>query len=425
MQMAYGKRTLLGFLLVHFACLGTDAKPMVNDGDWPWWRGLERNGIAHGGNYPVDWDKQKNVVWVASIPGRGQSSPAVVAERVFLTTADEKRQAQSVLCLNRATGELIWQKELHKGGFEKEVHKKCSHAAASVASDGERIFVAFLNHKAIWLTCLDNKGKVVWQKKVCDFNSKFGFGASPLIYENNVIVATDNQGGGYLTAYDRRSGKVAWNVKRQATPSYSSPTVASVAGRQQLLLSGGDKVSGYDPGTGKLLWSGRGGSVQTVNTMSFGGKHVFASGGYPTKETLCYDATGSGKLVWKDKGDIANVPSMIFHKGFLYYVSDGGIAHCREASTGKVLWKGRLKGEFSASPTLAGENLYCISETGVAFLWKADPKQFKLVSEIPMGDEGFASPVACGGKLYLRVAEGKESSRIEKLYCIGPKKPTP
>ena len=214
-------------------------------------------------------------------------------------------------------------------------------------------------------------------------------------------------------------------MERQATPSYSSPIVATVAGRRQLLLSGADKISSYDPGTGKLLWSGRGGSVQTVNTMSFGGKLVFASGGYPTKETLCFDASGAGKLIWRDKGDIANVPSMIFYEGFLYYVSDGGIAHCREAATGKVRWKGRLKGEFSASPTLAGENLYCTSETGVVFLWKADPNNFKPVAEIPMGDEGFASPVACGGKLYLRVAEGKENARIEKLYCIGPKKPTP
>ena len=416
---------IIVILLAHLIGPTLAGKAKATTDDWPWWRGLERNGIAHGKDYPVDWDTKKNVVWVTSIPGRGQSTPTVVADWVFLTTADEKRQLQAVLCLNRSTGKLMWRRELHKGGFETEVHKKCSHATASVASDGERIFAAFLNNKAIWLTCLDNKGKTIWQKKVCDFNSKFGYGASPLIYENNVIVATDNQGGGFLTAYERRSGKVAWNMERQATPSYSSPTVATVAGRMQLLLSGADKISGYDPDTGKLLWSGRGGSVQTVNTMSFGGKLVFASGGYPSKETLCFDASGAGKLVWRDKGDIANVPSMIFHEGFLYYVSDGGIAHCREAATGKVRWKGRLKGEFSASPTLAGGHLYCISETGVVFLWKADPNNFKIVAEIPMGDEGFATPVACGDRLYLRVAEGTESARIEKLYCIGHKKPTP
>ena len=175
------------FLAAEVFCAVPGTK--VSAKDWPWWRGLTRNGIASGTGYPVEWSKTKNVTWSTQIPGRGHSSPTIVGQYVLLTTADEKAQTQTVLCLDRATGKPRWQKVLHRGGFEMEIHKKCSHAAASVASDGERLFTVFLNHKAIWLTALDFTGRQLWQKKVCNFTSKFGFGASPLIHGNHVIIA--------------------------------------------------------------------------------------------------------------------------------------------------------------------------------------------------------------------------------------------
>jgi hypothetical protein len=263
---------------------------------------------------------------------------------------------------------------------------------------------------------------VLWQKKVCDFTSKFGFGASPLIHGSHVIIASDNMGGGFLTAYDRRTGKIAWNTPRQATPSYSSANVARVAGQLQLLISGADKITSYNPANGKLLWSHKGASVQTVSTMAFSDTLVFASGGYPTKETLCFNAAGAGKLVWREKGDIANVPCMLVHEGSLFLVTDNGVAWCRDAATGKPRWSARLKGEFSASPTLAAGHIYAINETGSVFIYKANPKKFESVAEIQMGTESFATPVACGGRVYLRVTEEAGGNRIEKLYCIGRRK---
>ncbi|MBP64094.1 MAG: hypothetical protein CMJ62_21455 [Planctomycetaceae bacterium] len=390
--------------------------------DWPWWRGPNRNGVANGASYPVAWSRTKNVLWTATLPGRGHSTPTVVGPNVLLTTADEKAQTQSILCLDRATGKPCWQKVLHRGGFETEIHKKCSHAAASVASDGQRLFTVFLNHKAIWLTALDFSGRVLWQKKVCAFTSKFGFGASPLIHDGHVIIASDNMGGGFLTAYDRRTGKVVWNTPRQGTPSYSSANVARVAGRLQLLIAGGDKITSYNPTSGQLLWSQKGASVQTVSTMAFTDTLVFASGGYPTKETLCFDARGNGKLMWREKGNIANVPCMLVHAGSLYLVTDNGVAWCRDVATGKPRWSARLKGEFSASPTLAGDHIYAVNETGTVFIFKANPKKFESVAEITMGSEGFATPVACGGRIFLRVAEETSGKRIEKLYCVGRSK---
>ena len=263
------------------------------DDDWPQWRGRNRDGKATTDAAPVSWSETKNVVWKAAVPGRGQSDPTVVGRHVFLTTADEKTQIQSLLCFDRQSGKPLWKTDVHKGGFEKEKHGKCSDAVSTVACDGQRAFAVFLNQKAIWVTAFDLKGKKIWQKQVSKFNSKFGYGASPLLYKSYLIVASDNQGGGTLTALDRKSGNVVWNTQRQAAPTYSSPAVATVAGKEQLLISGADRITSYDPGTGKLAWSCQGASIQTVNTMAFAGDLVYASGGFPTKETFCIRADGS------------------------------------------------------------------------------------------------------------------------------------
>jgi outer membrane protein assembly factor BamB len=400
----------VAFLLVWHPCL--------HAGDnWPQWRGTNRDGKALDEVVPVEWSETKNIVWKAAVPGRGQSDPTVVGPSVFLTTADE--QQQSLLCFDRKTGEQSWQAVVHKGGFESEKHEKCSLAAPTVACDGERVFVTFLNRAAIYVTAFSMGGQQLWQHKVSDFNSKFGYGASPLLYKSYVIVASDNQGGGALTALDRKTGSVVWNTPRQATPSYSSPVVASVAGKQQLFLSGADRITSYEPDTGKRLWSCKGASIQTVNTMAFAGGLVYAAGGYPTKETLCIRADGSSEVVWREKGQISNVPSMLAHAGYLYHVTDEGIAICRDAATGSIKWKHRLGGTFSASPVLAGEHIYVSNESGQTFVFKPTPNAFELVAENQLGDEAFASPVVCAGRIYLRVAASSSDGRKETLYCIG------
>ena len=183
------------FLLLWYPCL------YAGD-DWPQWRGTNRDGRALDEVVPVNWSETKNIIWKAAVPGRGQSDPTVVGPSVFLTTADE--QQQSLLCFDRKTGEQSWQAIVHKGGFDSEKHEKCSLAAPTVACDGERVFVAFLNRAAIYVTAFSMGGQQLWQQKVSDFNSKFGYGASPLLYKSYVIVASDNQGGGAVNCAGSR-----------------------------------------------------------------------------------------------------------------------------------------------------------------------------------------------------------------------------
>lgn len=389
-------------------------------GDWPAWRGPNHNGIAEGKAPPTEWSDRKNVVWKTPVPGRGHSSPTVFGNQIFLATANESDQTQSVVCFDRDTGKPQWQTVVGRGGFPK-IHNKNTHATQTVACDGERLFITFFNNDSIQLTTLGLDGKQQWQKVCAPFRPKaylYGYAASPLIYKANVIVVGDCDTGSFLTAYDRKSGEVAWRGSRPAKLSWSSPIVANVAGREQLLLSGCEMVTSYDPDTGRELWKTAATTSATCGTMVWEGDLVFASGGYPKAETVCIRADGSGRIVWKNIQKCYE-QSMLVQGGFVYAVTDVGVGYCWKADDGQEMWKSRLQGPVSASPILAGGNIYASDERGTTFVFRANPKEFELVAQNQLGTESFATPTICGGQIYLRVAQGSGGGRQEFLYCIG------
>ncbi len=391
--------------------------------DWPRWRGPNFNGVAAEGQAPpTSWTDTKNVVWKTEVPGRGHSSPVIIGSQIFLTTADEAAQTQSVVSFDRKTGERLWMTEVNKGGFPAKIHSKNTHASPTVAYAGERLFAVFNNHDRAQLACLDMAGKLLWQKDAAPYvpnKYKFGFAPSPLIYKDTVIVSSEFDGeGSSLAAMRLTDGEEVWRTARPQKTSYSSPIVAHVAGRDQLLLSGCGHVTSYDPATGKELWQCEGPAAATCGTLVWDGDLVFASGGYPQKETLAVKADGSAEVVWRN-GDKSYEQSMLAHDGFLYALNDTGIAMCWNAQTGKLQWRERLSGPVSASPILAGGNLYTCNEKGTFFVYKADPKNFQLVAKNQLGDESFATPTIVDSKIYLRVADSSGGKRRETLYCIG------
>lgn len=397
------------------------AAPTFGADDWPWWRGPGRDGKSPDGGAPAAWSETDDIVWKAEVPGRGHSSPTVVGDRILLSTADEEEEVQSVLCYDRETGKPLWKTDIHQGGFETEMHKKNSQASSTVACDGTRVFAAFLNNRAIWVTALDLDGKQLWQTEVGGFDSKFGYSASPVIYKSSVLVAGDHQGGGFLAAVHRGTGEILWRKLRPAVATYASPVVAHVSGKDQLLMPGCDLVASYDPNTGDELWSCPGTTEACVGTIVSAGDLVYATGGYPGKQTLCVRADGSQEVVWENNRK-AYVPSLLLHEGYLYLVNDDGIGYCWNAATGEQAWQARVGGNFSASPTLAGELIYVGSEQGTVTVFKATPEKYEPVAENRFADsEIFASPVACGGQLFLRVGKGG-SNRHEVLYCIGKRR---
>jgi len=388
----------------------------VNPQDWPWWRGPNFNAVVSDQKLVTQWSEAKNVVWKAPVPGRGHSSPIIVGSRVFLATADEKAKAQSVLCFDRETGKELWRTKVHEGAVEGRYHGKNTLASSTLACDGKLVFAVFHHESSIWATALDLDGKQVWQEKVGKFVSHWGYSASPTLYRSTIIIATDHKQGGALFALERATGKLRWETPRPPAPSYASPIVLNVAKKDQLLIAGANQIISYDPDTGKQLWSAKGTSLECVSTIIADGDRIFATGGFPDKETLCIRADGSGEVVWRVKaGDF--VPSQILHKGHIYCVLDNGVAFCLNADTGKETWKDRLGGAFSASPILVGENIYIPSESGKTFVFQANPNKLELVADNQLGKGIYASPAVSRGRLYLRVVSADKGQ--EMLYCIG------
>jgi outer membrane protein assembly factor BamB len=387
--------------------------------DWPWWRGLHRNGVAADGVLPpLAWSDSEHVLWKTPVPGRGHGSPIVVEDQVFLNVADHDRDVQALLCLDRDTGAERWQAVVHRGGFHPKGNPKSSMASSTPACDGARVFVNFMNNDAIWTTAVSRDGRPLWQTKITDYQLHQGFASSPAVYGPLVIISADNKGQGAIAALDRVTGKVVWRRERPKLPNYTSPIVLTVAGREQLLFTGCDLVTSLDPSTGETCWETAGSTTECVTSTVTDGTHIFISGGYPKNHLAAVKADGSGTVVWEN-GSRVYVPSMIVRDGHLYSVLDEGIAACWKCDTGEEVWKGRLGGTFSSSPVLAGDRLYATNESGTTFVFRADPAAFELLAENQLGDESFATPAICGGRIYMRLAAQVEGQRREALYCVG------
>jgi hypothetical protein len=393
------------------------AKP----GDWPWWRGPNFNGIAEAGqDVPLEWGDSRNLLWKVRVPGRGHASPTVVGNRIFLSTADERSPSQGVVAFDRETGKQLWLTPISQGGFPK-THPKNTHATPTVACDGERLFVTFHHHDKLTLAALDLDGKRLWTEEIGPYAPRlyeYGYAPSPLLYRDNVILCADYEGGGYLVSHDRATGKRVWRSKRPVSYSFSSPVVATVAGKEQLLLSGCAVVAAYDPATGAELWSTPGTTMATCGTMVWDGDLVFASGGYPQAQTICVKADGSGRVVWKNNVKCYE-QSMLAVKGYVYAVSDQGVAYCWRGADGREMWKQRLSGPVSSSPVLAGDAILATVEDGTTYVFRANPEKYEAIARNKLGDEGFATLAVCGNRIYLRGATGGGNSREEWLYCVG------
>ena len=395
--------------------------PTVDSGDWPWWRGPSSNGVAEAGQRaPLEWSSDKNVSWKASVPGRGHSSPIVVGQRVFLTTADERNQVQSVLCFDRGSGQQLWQTNVNKGGFPSRINRKNTHASSSVACDGNRLYSTFFNHDRIQVVALGLDGTILWNQVAGRFTPdefKNGYAASPLLYGQTVVVAGDFDGKAFLAALDTRSGESVWRTSRPSRINYASPIVGRVAGRDQLLISGGDRVASYNPHDGKPYWEADATTMATAGTMVWDSDRVYASGGYPQAETVCVLADGSGKVLWRNRQKCYE-QSLLAVDNHVYAINDGGIAFCWQGQSGKELWRERLQGPISASPILSDGNIYASNERGTTWIYRATPDRFELVAENRLGSESFATPTICGSQVFLRVADTVNDRRRESLYCI-------
>jgi outer membrane protein assembly factor BamB len=374
--------------------------------DVPWWRARAVFGSPNAG-VALTWSDSKNVLWKTPVPGRGHSSPCVLGERIILTTADADEGTQHVLCLSLITGKVDWTREVHRGKFVFS-NTKNSQASPTAATDGSLVFVSFVVDEAVWLSALTLKGEVSWQTEVGPFVSKEGFGASPLIAGDAVIVAADNVGPSWLAAVHRASGEILWRLPRGAGNSYATPVVQQVGQEEHILLAGIETVTARRVRDGGEVWTIPG-PVLSASTPAIGDGLLFVTGCTPESGISGIRLSNPPETLWNHRIKV-EVPSPLYSDGLVYLTQDLGIMLCVEAETGKVVWRKRLGGNAASSPILVGDRILQCMEDGRTVILRAG-RDAEVLGE-NMLDEGIlATPVLSRGRLLIRT--------LGHIYCIG------
>jgi outer membrane protein assembly factor BamB len=385
--------------------------------DWPCWRGPRLDGTSLETNVPIYWNATSNIAWRTELPGAGHASPIVFGDRVFTVSALADTQERLLLCLDRKTGELLWKQKVLSAPFEQK-HELNSFASSTPATDGERIYVSFLDRDHMFAAAYDFQGKELWNNRPGPFSSMHGFCSSPLIYRDKVILNGDHDGDSYLVALSRTDGRMIWKTARENhTRSYCAPLIREMAGRQQMVLSGDKCVASYDPEEGERRWVIDGPTEQFVASPVYSEKTglVYITGGFPAHHILAIRPNGTGNvtgthIVWRTTKGAAYVPSPIIAGDYFLVVSDSGVAYCFEAANGNVAWTERL-GVEHASLVSAEGRVYFLNDRGVMNVVKPGPR-FERLAENDLGESFFASPAISRGQIFLR---GEKH-----LFCIGP-----
>lgn len=397
----------------------------VDAEDWLQWRGpTGDNHAPTGATAPVEWSESEGLAWKTALPGRGHSSPTLVGNRIYLTTADDAKQTQSLLILDRTTGRLINEVPTSTGSFPARIHPNNTNASPTVASDGKRVFVLFCHDDAAYVTAYDLFGNRLWEKRVGGFDPQqyqFGFGSSPRIVDGVLVLSTEYDGPeSGLYAVDPSTGEPVWSTPRPKTLSYSTPAVAPISGSNLLLMSGNNRLAAYEARSGQEVWNVAGSSRATCGTMVWDESLglAFASGGYPNPFTLAVQLDGDHDIVWQNSTKCYE-QSLLVVDGYVYAASDSGVAYCWQGSDGTEMWKRRLGGKFSSSPVLVDGNIYVTSEQGTMHVFAANPERFVALGKNQLGDSGFATPTPADGRLYHRYATGEAGGQQEYLVAIG------
>jgi outer membrane protein assembly factor BamB len=388
--------------------------------DWPCWRGPRGDGVSLEKGVPTEWDAA-HVAWKIAVPGVGHASPIVWGDRVLTVTALPEKLDRVLICFDRATGNILWQKTVVHGPLEK-LHSENSYASGTPATDGHRVYVNFRVGDDLVVAAHDLKsGEQLWKVQPGTHAGEWGFSNVPVLYKDKVIIDGDSKGDSFLIALSHEDGHTLWRVDRTRRGiSYSAPLIRKMAGRMQLVQCGDRCVTSFDPDTGKQLWTVDGPSEEFVASPGYSEKAglIFASSSYPTRELFAIKTDGNGDvtkthIAWRDKQGAPYVPSPLVTGDYMLSVNNSGVAFCYEAATGKVFWKERLDRQHS-SPVMVKGLAFFINDNGEINVIKPGEK-FERVAQYKLGESCYASPAISDGQVFIR--------GFEHLFCIG--KPAP
>jgi outer membrane protein assembly factor BamB len=406
-----------------FSAAGLQASMSEN---WPGFRGPTRQGISNEKNLPMQWSEISNIVWKTPIPGTGWSSPIVFGDRIFVTTATDEGASYRLLCLDRKSGTVLWNKQILR---QKPGHKQVlnSYASSTPVTDGKNIYIVAFDGS---IAAVSMKGETVWMNRDFEYFSEHGLGVSPILYKDLLIVAFDPSNSGpdtklgwqkpwdkaVILALDKNTGKVRWEGKRGLSRiAHISPQILSINGKDQLISSAGDVIQGFDPATGGRIWTVSSPGEGVVPSVVTGEGLIFTASGFGDSAIRVVRAGGKGDvtethIAWESPDDVPKIPSMLYVKPYLYLVTEAGVAKCLKAATGEVIWRERLGGRFSASPVWADGKIYFLSEKGTTTVIQ-EGAEFKILAENELNETCKASPVISQGNIFIRSEK--------HLYSIG------
>jgi outer membrane protein assembly factor BamB len=406
-------------LLVFAALLSTPAAAQ----EWTRFRGPNGTGISTAKGIPISWT-ESDFRWRVEIPGVSHSQPVIWGEKLFLTTALDAGKERVLICLNKDDGKELWRKT-YALPTHRPANRNASYANGSPVVDAQRVIACFVSRDHFWVRSFDHSGNEQWSRDLGTFESQHGHGASPMIYENKVIVTNDQDGESFVVALDLATGKPVWKTPRRPAPEYTAygtPCIHQPAGGapELLLSSQSHGLSSLDPGTGAPNWEAPVYRIRVVASPVVAGDVVIGS---------CGQGGGAGNYLSAvklgGKGDVSKthvaytlrkgtpyVPTPIYQDGRLYLISDAGIATALEAASGREIWSERLRAEFFGSPVMIDGRIYCATTRG-EMLVLATGDTFQLLARNPIGEGTHSTPCVDGGRIYVKT--------LTHLVCIGGK----
>jgi outer membrane protein assembly factor BamB len=382
--------------------------------DWPEFRGPTGQGTSTATGLPVEWSPSKNVAWKVPVPGHGWSSPVLQGGRIFLTSAvpieGSKDLSLAAYCLDAKDGETRWRTDVSRqdGAASPRIHERNSHASPTPVLDGGRLYVHF-GHQGT--ACLDPDGKVLWRTESPKLDPEDGNGASAAVVDGALVFSQDGKDLAWVRALDRASGRELWRTDRKSQVknrySYCTPLVLTVKERRQVVLPGSGAVVSYDPKTGAEIWRvdyGQGYSV--VPRPVFGHGLVYVCTGFDKPQLLAIRPDGEGDVTkthvaWSTSRNVPLIASLVLAGDELYMVSDTGVASCLDARTGKEHWRERLGGQHWTSPLCADGKVYFQNVDGETFVVRAGPS-FELLARNRLDGKTLASYAVSDGALFIR-----------------------
>ena len=401
------QRTLRSRLWLRIAIGATLLLPVFSLAEnWTEFRGPTGQGHSREHGLPLTWSETENVAWKAPIPGRGWSSPVLADDQIWLTTAVDDGRSLRALCLDRDTGRIVRNVEVFQLTDPGPVHQKNSHASPTPILEGDRVYLHFGPHGT---ACITRSGEIVWKTQELKYYHRHGPGGSPVVYGDLLIVSCDGYDIQFVVALDKRTGKIRWKSPRKGYQAYTTPLTIQVQGKDQLISPGAHRAVAYEPLTGKEIWSVRyGEGYSNVPRPVFGHGLVFICSGFEQAILLAVRPDGRGDVTdshvaWSLKRAVPLTPSPLLVGEELYLVSDNGIASCLDAKTGKAHWQQRLGGNHSASPIFADGRIYFLNEEGESVVL-APGKEFKKLSTNQLDGQTLASMAVSGNAIFIRSA---------------------